>query len=200
MSVICEVTCIVRCAQLIGGTLVVVNLLGVWEVTQVLQHCFAMMEDQPPVLLFTHSQTSTHTCSHASLLPAIKVQIWLTLAHIPELTPLLCQSLLHRCMTTRDSATERTAPVHQCGQTSPWAFHVFHPGRFGGPKSEEILLTRNQCMLLPVALAEWRPLASNGYNQRSLRRNFFYWILLSGQRLIFFILIILTFLTFRTYG
>lgn len=58
----CGVTCIVQCAQLIERALVV-NLLGIWKVTQVLQQWWRI---SPPVLLFCplwlQSNTLVFTC------------------------------------------------------------------------------------------------------------------------------------------
>lgn len=140
-----------------------VNLLGIWRVTQVLQQCLqwwriSLWSSSSTLCDYTHSQTNTHTCSHARLLPAIRGQIGLILAHIPESTP-----LLH----------EHTGLCHRGDRTNPGKLR---PGltsllSWPGPKSEaawstsgEIWLTRNQFVLLPVAWAEERPLTSNGCN------------------------------------
>lgn len=169
-----------------------------------------MMEDQPPVLLFyslwLHTLADKHT----------RVHMPVSCLRLESKSDSFLPTFLSRphCFVSRCSiaawphgAVPQKGP-HQHGQTSPWAFRVFHPSQFGGPKSEaawstcgEVWLTRNQFMLLPVAWAEWRPLPSNGCNQtnqRSLRRNqakgvFFHWILLVC------LFILNVFLNLRTY-
>lgn len=108
---ICRVARIAQCTQLIenAGCKPLKHLKGYPSHTRLPG---TMMEDQPPVLLFSRkTHTHTHICSHARLLPAIIVQIWVVLAHIPEPTPLLRLSLLHCCVVTGGSATESTAPA-----------------------------------------------------------------------------------------
>lgn len=102
------------------------------------------MEDQPLVLLFyslwlyRHPQRQTHMHVH---MPVIIVQIGLTLVHIPESTPQLCQSLPNRCVTTQGSATKGTTPTQM--HLTP-GFWVFHPGQFGQPKTEAAWSARRE--------------------------------------------------------
>lgn len=112
------------------GEMLVVNLLHIWMIAQVLQQYSQRWEDQTPRVLLFHSRwlrtlKDKHTHFH---MPAIIAQIGLILAHIPESTPLLCQLLLHRCVTTVDSATERTTTELT---DLTLGFGLFHSGRFG---------------------------------------------------------------------
>lgn len=162
----CGVTCIVQCAQLIERALVV-NLLGIWKVTQVLQQWWRI---SPPVLLFCplwlQSNTLVFTC------PSPACDYSPSRAHCPDswVDPTALSVVAPLLHDHTGSAAERAALARA---NFTLGFRVFHPG-FKSDAAWEIWLTTTQFLLLPVAWAEWRTLASNGCNQtnqRSLRGN-----------------------------
>ena len=151
----------------------------------------ARMEDQPLVLLFYPPGTQGQTQIHV---PAIMIQIGLVLAHIPESTPLLCESLLHRCLITPDSATERITPTQRRRV-------FFHPGQFGGPETEApwstcreiwqtggetIHVTSTGLSRTKASLIKWLQTNQREKSEEeSSQEHFVHWILLVSKKTFF---------------
>lgn len=84
-----------------------------------------MVKDRPLLLFYT---VDKHRHSHARPLPAIRAQIWLILAHIPQWTPLLCHSLHHCEHTEYRGNCASTGKLH-CGLSSSSSWPIWRIGK-----------------------------------------------------------------------
>lgn len=109
----CGISHIVLGIQLMKRVLLV-NLLWIWRFTKVLQQYSQLWRlslwFSSSLCIYTHSMEQTFAHSHGCLLPAIRRQIWVLVANIPQSAPLLFQTEMHFCMTTQDN-TRGTTPT-----------------------------------------------------------------------------------------